>query len=1091
MNTGFFIDRPVFSTVISILIVILGIIGLVSLPVDQYPQITPPVVNISASYPGANATTVSQAVATPIEQELNGTPGMLYMESRSSNSGSLSITVTFDVNTNADFAAVEVQNRVKLAESRLPAEVVQNGISVEKESPNRLLTIALVSDDPKFDEIYLSNYTTINVLDILRRTPGVGRVSNVGSRYYAMQIWVYPDKLASFGLTVQDIRNALRDQNRESAAGELGKAPMEGVDVAIQITAPGRLSTVNQFEDIVLRANTDGSFIRLRDVARVSLEAQSYNTESGLNGRHAATLNVYMLPGANAMQVAEEVKAAMEEIAKDFPEGMSYMIPFDMTEYISESIHEVYKTLFEALFLVILVTFLSLQSWRASLVPIIAVPISLVGTFGFMLLMGFSLNMLTLLGLVLAIGIVVDDAIVVVENVERIMETEHLSAREATHKAMKQLSGALIATALVLAAVFIPVSCLSGITGSLFRQFAVTIVVSVIISAIVALTLSPAMCAIVLRPQHGQKNWLFRKINEWLERGNTACGRLLQRALRHQRRMLAAFGMVIVAIFVLTRVISSGFIPQEDQGYFTVELEMPEGTTIERMREVADRAIAYIDGLDAVQYVQSLTGSSPRVGTNQGRTTLTVILKPWDERKDDVYEVMRQVEEEFYHYPEAKVYTSLPPVVPGLGSAGGVEMKLQARSNAQWEDLVNAVDTFIYYASQSKMIASVSSSLQSEIPQLYFDADKDQAKRLGIPMSDIFTTMQAYLGAMYVNDFNMFNRIYRVYIQADESFRQSRDNLNLFFVRSGSGEMVPLTALGTTSYTTGPGSIMRFNMYNSAPMQITPASGYSSGQVMQEIESIARKHLPDNIGVAWSGLSFQEQKASGQTGLVLVLVLVFVFLFLAAQYESWSVPIAALLSLPIAALGAFIGIAVAGLDNDIYFQIGLVTLIGLAAKNAILIIEFAKVQVDNGESPANAAIRAARLRFRPILMTSLAFILGMLPMVLATGPGSASRHAIGTGVFFGMIFATTFGIVMIPFFFVLVYEAKSKFRLLKLPKVNVPERYKLQAAEWKDKAWAEAEPRLRTWWSKAKAVIDRIEAKIRERSNKDKPHASH
>ena len=421
-----------------------------------------------------------------------------------------------------------------------------------------------------------------------------------------------------------------------------------------------------------------------------------------------------MLPGANAMQVADEVKAAMAEIAKDFPEGMSYMIPFDMTEYISESIHEVYKTLFEALFLVILVTFLSLQSWRASLVPIIAVPISLVGTFGFMLLMGFSLNMLTLLGLVLAIGIVVDDAIVVVENVERIMETEHLPAREATHKAMKQLSGALIATALVLAAVFIPVSCLSGITGSLFRQFAVTIVVSVIISAIVALTLSPAMCAIVLRPQHGQKNWLFRKINEWLEKGNTASGRLLQRALKHQRRMLAAFGMVIVAIFVLTRFISSGFIPQEDQGYFTVELEMPEGTTIERMREVADRAIAYIDGLDAVQYVQSLTGSSPRVGTNQGRTTLTVILKPWDERKDDVYEVMRQVEEEFYHYPEAKVYTSLPPVVPGLGSAGGVEMKLQARSNAQWEDLVNAVDTFIYYASQSKMIASVSSSLQSE-----------------------------------------------------------------------------------------------------------------------------------------------------------------------------------------------------------------------------------------------------------------------------------------------------------------------------------------------------------------------------------------
>ncbi len=1082
MKTGFFIDRPVFSTVISILIVLLGIIGLVSLPIDQYPQITPPVVKISASYPGANATTVSQAVATPIEQELNGTPGMLYMESSSSNSGGLSITVTFDVNTDADFAAVEVQNRVKLAESRLPAEVIQNGISVEKESPNRLLTIALVSDDPKFDEIYLSNYSTINVLDVLRRTPGVGRVSNVGSRYYAMQIWVYPDKMASFGLTVKDLQNALKDQNRESAAGELGKAPMSGVDISIPITAQGRLSTVSEFEDIVVRANQDGSFIRLRDVARVSLEAQSYNTESALNGKNAAIMNIFMLPGANAMEVADEVKKAMKEISKDFPEGLDYLIPFDMTEYISESIHEVYKTLFEALFLVILVTFLSLQSWRASLVPIIAVPISLIGTFGFMLIMGFSLNMLTLLGLVLAIGIVVDDAIVVVENVERIMETQHIGAREATHIAMKELSGALIATALVLAAVFIPVSFLSGITGSLFRQFAVTIVVSVIISAVVALTLSPAMCAIVLRPQTGQKNLVFRKINEWLEKGNFAYTRLLERALKHQRRILGAFGMVIVFIFVLMRFISSGFIPQEDQGYFTVELEMPEGTTIERMREVNDRAVNFINGLDAVQYVQSTNGSSPRVGTNQGRSTLTVILKPWNERKDDVAAVMEMVEEEFYHYPEAKVYTSRPPVIPGLGSAGGVEMKLQARSNAQWDDLVNAVDTFMFYAAQSEMIASVSSSLQSEIPQLYFDVNKDQAMWLGVPLSDIFSTMKAYLGSLYVNDFNMFNRIYRVYIQADASFRQSPDNINLFYVKTSKGDMVPLTALGTTSYTTGPGSIMRFNMYNSAPMQITPAAGYSSGQVMQEIETIVRKHLPENIGLAWSGLSFQEQKASGQTGLVLVLVLIFVFLFLAAQYESWSVPIAALLSLPIAALGAFIGIAITGLDNDIYFQIGLVTLIGLAAKNAILIIEFAKIQVDNGEMPAKAALNAAKLRFRPILMTSLAFILGMLPMVLASGPGSASRHSIGTGVFFGMIFATTIGIIMVPFFFVMVYEAMDKMRALNIPKINIPEEQREKLDMLKEKSKAQISIVCKTTLNKSKKYIDKIKSKTKKQS---------
>ncbi len=1039
MKPGFFIDRPVFSTVISILIVLIGIIGLVSLPIEQYPQITPPVVRISTNYPGADATTVSQAVATPIEQELNGMPGMIYMESTSSNSGGLSVTVTFDVNTNADFAAVEVQNRVKLAELRLPAEVIQNGISVEKQAPSQLLIISLVSDDPKFDEIYLSNYATINVLDVLRRIPGVGRVSNVGSRYYAMQIWVYPDKMASFGLTVKDLQNALKDQNRESAAGELGKPPVSDIDIAIPITAQGRLSTVSDFEDIVVKADNDGSFIRLRDVARVSLEAASYSTESGLNGKNAAILSIYMLPGANAMQVAEEVKAAMKDISRDFPEGLDYLIPFDMTEYISESISEVYKTLFEALFLVILVVFLSLQNWRAALIPIIAVPISLIGTFGFMLIMGFSLNMLTLLGLVLSIGIVVDDAIVVVENVERIMNSQKISAREATRIAMKELTGALIATALVLAAVFIPVSFLSGITGSLFRQFTVTIVVSVIISAVVALTLSPAMCAIILKPEEGKKNVLFRKINEWLEKGNKKYTDILQFAVKHQKRVLAGFGMVLVLIFIFNRYVSSGFLPQEDQGYFTVELEMPEGATIERTAKVTDRAIEFINNLDAVEYVQNVTGSSPRIGSNQSRATLTVILKPWKKRKENVARIMKKVQDEFYYYPEVKVHTSRPPVVPGLGNAGGVELKLQARSNAQWDDLVNATDTFMYYAMQSKMISNVSTSLQPEIPQLYFDVNKDQALLLGIPMSDIFSTMKTYLGSVYVNDFNMFNRIYRVYIQADESFRETQDNINLFFVKTSKGDMVPLTALGTTSYTTGPGSIMRFNMYNSVPMQVTPASGYSTGQVMDLIEEIAKKHLPENIGIAWSGLSFQEKKSSGQTGIVMFLVFLFVFLFLAAQYESWIVPIAALLSLPIAALGAFIGIVITGLDNDIYFMIGLVTLIGLAAKNAILIIEFAKVETENGNSPYDAAIRAAKLRFRPILMTSLAFILGMLPMVLASGPGSASRHSIGTGVFFGMIFATTLGIVMVPFFFVMIYKAKNKFRI---PDIHIPVKHK-------------------------------------------------
>ena len=1030
MKVNFFIDRPIFSAVISIVIVIVGIIGLTMLPIDQYPQITPPVVKISASYPGASATTVSQAVATPIEQELNGTPGMLYMESTSSNSGGFSATVTFDISADPDLSAVEIQNRLKLAESRLPAEVIQNGISVEKQAASQLMTICLTSTDPKFDEIYLSNFATINVLDLLRRIPGVGRVSNIGSRYYAMQIWVQPDKMANFGLTVQDLQNALKDQNRESAAGVLGQQPVTGVDVTIPITTQGRLSTVSQFEDIVVRANPDGSIIRLRDVARVSLEASSYNTESGINGGNAAVLGVYMLPGANAMEVAENVKKAMEDISRNFPEGLTYEIPFDMTTYISESIHEVYKTLFEALFLVIVVVFLSLQSWRATLIPVVAVPISLIGTFGFMLIFGFSLNILTLLGLILAIGIVVDDAIVVVENVERIMEEERLGAYEATKKAMDGLTGALIATSLVLAAVFVPVSFLPGITGQLYRQFTVTIVVSVLISTIVALTLSPVMCSLILKPGSGKKkNIVFRYINYWLRKGNTKYIAVITRLIAHPRRVMSVFGMVLIAILLLHRFIPTSFLPTEDQGYFKVELELPEGATLERTRIVTERAIDYLMTQPEVEYVQNVTGTSPRVGSNQGRSELTVILKPWKERDNTTIDgVMERVRKELSRYPESKVYLSTPPVIPGLGSSGGFEMQLEARGDATFDNLVQAVDTLLYYAAQRKELTGLSSSLQAEIPQLYFDVDRDRVKFAGVPLSDVFSTMKAYTGSVYVNDFNMFNRIYRVYIQAEASYRGHKDNLNLFFVRGTDGAMIPLTALGTASYTTGPGSIKRFNMFTTSIIRGGAAEGYSSGQAMEIMEEIAREHLPDNIGVEWSGLSYQEKQAGGQTGLVLALVFLFVFLFLAARYESWMIPAAVLLSLPVAALGAYLGVWACGLENDVYFQIGLVMLVGLAAKNAILIVEFAKEQVDSGVGTLEAALHASQMRFRPILMTSLAFILGMLPMVIASGPGAASRQAIGTGVFFGMICAVIFGIILVPFFFVYIYKAKGKLK---------------------------------------------------------------
>lgn len=1029
MKVSFFIDRPVFSAVISILIVIVGIIGLMMLPIDQYPQITPPVVKISASYPGASAVTVSQAVATPIEQELNGTPGMIYMESNSSNSGGFSATVTFDISADPDLAAVEIQNRIKLAESRLPAEVIQNGISVEKQAPSQLMTICLTSDDPKFDEIYLSNFATLNVIDLLRRIPGVGRISNVGGRYYAMQIWVDPAKLANFGLTIQDLQSALKDQNRESAAGVLGQQPVTGLDITIPITAQGRLSTAAQFEEIVLRANPDGSIIRLRDVARVSLEASSYTTESGINGGNAAVLGIYMLPGANAMEVADNVKKAMEEISRNFPEGLEYNIPFDMTTYISESIHEVYKTLFEALVLVIIVVFLSLQNWRATLIPVVAVPISLIGTFGFMLIFGFSLNMLTLLGLVLAIGIVVDDAIVVVENVERIMEEEKLSPYEATKKAMEGLVGAIIATSLVLAAVFVPVSFLAGITGQLYRQFTVTIVVSVLLSTVVALTLSPVMCSLILKSEdpNKPKNRVFTRINHWLNVGNGKYVQFIRGVVKNPRRVIAGFGMVIVFIFVFHRVVPTSFLPIEDQGYFTVELELPESATLERTRVVTDRAVDFLVKHPAVAYVQNVTGSSPRVGSSQARSQLTVILKEWTERDDTTIDrIMEEVQNEMKEYPECKVFLSTPPVIPGLGTAGGFEMQLEARGEATFDDLVRATDTLMYYASQRKEMAGLSSSLQAEIPQLYFDVDRDKVKLAGVPMADVFSTMKAYTGSVYVNDFNMFNRIYRVYIQAEAPYREHRDNIGLYFVKGSDGDMMPLTALGTTDYTTGPGSIKRFNMFNSAVIRGTAANGASSGQVMEILEQIAREKLPDNIGVEWSGLSYQEKQAGGQTGIILSLVFLFVFLFLAALYESWSIPIAVLISLPVAVLGAYAGVAICGLENDTYFQIGLVMLIGLAAKNAILIVEFAKEEVDKGRDIVEAAIHASQLRFRPILMTSLAFILGMLPMVIATGPGSASRQAIGTGVFFGMLVAVTIGIVLVPFFFVLIYKAKNK-----------------------------------------------------------------
>ncbi|MBP3590032.1 MAG: efflux RND transporter permease subunit, partial [Muribaculaceae bacterium] len=723
----------------------------------------------------------------------------------------------------------------------------------------------------------------------------------------------------------------------------LGQAPMEGIDITMPIIARGRLSSPEEFGDIVVRANADGSVIRMRDVARVSLEAQSYATESGINRGNAAVLNINMLPGANALEVAENVKKEMRNISRSFPDGISYVIPFDMTEYISDSIHHVYRTFFEALLIVIIVVFLSLQNWRATLIPVIAVPISLVGTFGVMLVFGFSLNMLTLLGLILAIGIVVDDAIVVVENVDRIMEADHVDAREATRRAMGGLGSALIAMSLVLCAVFVPVSFLPGITGQLYRQFTVTIAVSVIISTIVAMTLSPVMCAALLRPQGRRRRpRLFRRINLWLARGNNFYCRMIGRALAAPRRMVAAFGIILALIWVMNRFVPTSFMSAEDQGYFTVELELPEGATIERTRRVTDRAMEFLMADRDVEYVLNVTGSSPRTGTNQAHTTLTVILKPASERgANSLAETRRRVIDELSKYPESNVYVSSPAIIPGLGSSGGFEMVLEARGDATYDDLRHAVDTLRHYAAGNPALADISSSMQADIPQLFFDVDRDRTQQLGIPVSDVFSTMKAFTGSVYVNDFNLFNRIYRVYIQADASYRDHRDKLSLFFLRSASGTMVPVTSLGKSHYTTGPGTVGRFNMFNAAVISGEAAPGHSTGEAMDALEEIVRTHLPDNIGVEWAGLSYQQKHETANTGVVLGLAFLFVFLVLAAQYESWTIPLAVILSLPVAGLGAYLGIWLCGLENNVYFQIGLVMLVGLVAKNAILIVEFA------------------------------------------------------------------------------------------------------------------------------------------------------
>ena len=1031
MFSKFFIDRPVFATVLSLLIVLVGAVSIWTLPIARYPEIVPPTIQISANYPGADAQTVAESVAAPIEQQLSGIPGLIYFSSTSGNNGTANIVATFEVGTDQDIAAVEVQNRLSRAQPRLPQEVVRQGITVTKASTNILAVVNLQSDDPRHDEVFLSNYATINLLDAIKRVPGVGDATVFGTRDYAMRLWVNPDQLALRGLTVTDVAQAVREQNAVFPAGTVAQRPLgKDVELTIPLITRGRLTEPKDYENIIIRANPDGSMVRLADVARVELGSQAYDLFGRVNGQPTAIMLINLQTGANALATIDGVRRMLKDLSAAFPPGVRVQIPFDTTTFIRVSIEEVVHTLLEAVVLVLVVVFVFLQSWRATLIPLLAVPVSIIGTFAGMLLLGFSINTLTLFGLVLAIGIVVDDAIVVVENVERVMAQERLPVREATIRAMSQVTGPVIAIVLVLSAVFVPVAFLGGLTGEIYRQFAITIAISVAISGLVALTLSPALCRLLLRPGHGEPFIVFRWFNRGFERltaGYTAGVRI---AIRHAVVSLLIFGALCFATYRLFTRIPTGFLPAEDQGYVLSVVILPDGASLDRTDAVLRRAEQFFLSHPAVGYVTTLGGMDLLNGrvnaTNAG--VMFIALKPFDQRKGpgmSADDVVRAASAEFFGpngVKDGMILTLTPPPIQGLGLQAGFEMQLQARAGGSIEDLVRVAREFIDAAGRASggRLMNLNASVRLGVPQLYVDLDRERTKILGVPVSEVFETLQAYFGSLYVNDFNRFGRIWRVQLQAEAAFRDEPEDIERIYVRNNRGEMVPLSGVVTPSYRSGPNIVTRFNAFPSVQITGSAAPGVSSGEALEIVRKTAAEVLPAGYGFEWSGSSYQEVQAGNQAPIILAFGLVVVFLVLAAQYERWSLPIAVLLAVPIAALGALVAILLRGLNQDIYFQIGLLTLVGLSAKNAILIVEFCVVLRREGMPLAQAAVEAAKLRFRPIVMTSLAFILGVVPLAVATGAGAAARHSIGTGVIGGMLAATFLAVFFVPLFFVLL-----------------------------------------------------------------------
>jgi len=1028
----FFIRRAVLAAVISIVITLLGVLALRTMPVTRYPQLTPPSVSVIAVYPGASAQDVAQAVAAPIEQQLSSLNGLLYYKSSNASDGSMNLQVYFDISRNQDLAAVDVQNAVKLAEPQLPQEVVRNGITVLKSQSDILMVGGLTSDDPRYDAAYLSNYLKLYVEDELKRLPGVGNAQTFGSLEFSMLIDLDPDKMANLGITVDDVANAVREQNATHPAGRIGRAPAPTTtQLTIPVTTSGRLVTPAQFDSVILRAEPNGSFVRLSDVANVHLGSANYDAVGRYNSKPTALFLIYQRPGANALRVKAAVVQRLDELSKSFPRGVSYVIPFDTTPFVAESIREVIWTLAGAMLLVTLVVFVFLQSWRATLIPVLAVPVSILGAFLGLDALGFSVNVLTLFGLVLAIGIVVDDAIVVIENVERIMAEEHLSPRRAADKAMRQVAGALVAIVLVLCAVFIPVAFVGGITGGLYKQFAITVVIAVVLSGMVALTLTPALCAYLLKhaPEETD-NRLARAFNDWFHgmtaRYKTAAGKMMGRPAL----WLGVFAVMVTLIVLLARRTPTGFLPSEDKGFFAVAVQLPDAAALSRTVAVVNQVENVIRSDSAVEGVVALVGLDILSFSNQTNSaTLFARLKPWSERgkNESLEAILGRVNGRLFGIRQALTFAFNFPEIPGLGTTAGLELNLQARTGLDIDRFAGLAQQFVQDANQLPEVQGVATTIRTNVPQLFVKVDEEAAQARGVTPDALFGTLQAMLSTLYINDFNLYGRTYRVQAEAQPQFRQRPADIDRLYVRSTRGDMVPLSALVQTEMRAGPSLVTRFNGFTSALVTGSPAPGRSSGEMLAAIDHLVNtKYAPLGVGAAYSGQSYQERASAGQSGFVFALGLVIVFLVLAALYESFFVPFAVLLGIPFGIAGAFVGIHLRGYPSDVYFQVGLVTVVGLAAKNAILIVAFANHLREQGMSIRDAALEAARERFRPILMTSFAFILGVSPLLIASGAGAASRHSLGTGVFAGMLGATTIGVFFIPLFFAVIRTAGER-----------------------------------------------------------------